>query len=55
MNWKSFNTRLHMKCRKQAWMLFSFAPRDYCDRYGLCGSKGNCDGTQLPLFKGFKP
>ncbi|GKV45901.1 hypothetical protein SLEP1_g52928 [Rubroshorea leprosula] len=42
----------------RTWKLLTFVPNEYCDKYGLCGTNGNCDSTQLPAcqcLKGFKP
>ncbi|GMN61950.1 hypothetical protein TIFTF001_031032 [Ficus carica] len=42
----------------QNWRLYSSAPRDHCDDYGLCGTNGNCIITENPVcqcLKGFKP
>ncbi|XP_057955833.1 G-type lectin S-receptor-like serine/threonine-protein kinase At4g27290 [Malania oleifera] len=43
---------------QQTWQAYSSVPRDYCDRYGLCGANGLCDFSQSPVcqcLKGFKP
>ncbi|GLU23083.1 hypothetical protein SLE2022_391150 [Rubroshorea leprosula] len=42
----------------RTWKLLTFVPNEYCDKYRLCGTNGNCDSTQLPAcqcLKGFKP
>ncbi|KAK0599330.1 hypothetical protein LWI29_004316 [Acer saccharum] len=42
----------------QNWNVYSYAPRDQCDSYGICGAYGNCITTQLPIcqcLEGFKP
>ncbi|XP_037493635.1 G-type lectin S-receptor-like serine/threonine-protein kinase At4g27290 [Jatropha curcas] len=42
----------------RTWELYTFVPRDYCDRYGLCGPYGNCISTESPVcqcLKGFVP
>lgn len=41
-----------------AWKLFTTVPKDYCDKYGLCGAYSNCDVTDLPICQclpGFSP
>lgn len=42
----------------QAWEVYSSAPRDNCDNYGLCGANGICIFTESPVCQclhGFKP
>lgn len=41
-----------------SWKLYSSAPRDYCDTYGLCGANGMCVISDSPVcrcLEGFKP
>ena len=41
------------------WFSFFTAPRDRCDRYGLCGPNSNCDDSQAEFectcLAGFEP
>ncbi|XP_062079007.1 G-type lectin S-receptor-like serine/threonine-protein kinase At4g27290 isoform X2 [Humulus lupulus] len=43
---------------ENSWSLYSSAPIDYCDSYGLCGVNGKCVVSSNPVcqcLKGFKP
>ncbi|GMN65096.1 hypothetical protein TIFTF001_034166 [Ficus carica] len=42
----------------QAWTPYSTAPRDDCDKFGVCGANGNCMINENPIcqcIRGFKP
>ncbi|XP_057959278.1 G-type lectin S-receptor-like serine/threonine-protein kinase At4g27290 [Malania oleifera] len=42
----------------KTWKLYGSVPRDYCDRYGLCGAYGICIINESPVcmcLKGFRP
>ncbi|RVW13886.1 G-type lectin S-receptor-like serine/threonine-protein kinase RKS1 [Vitis vinifera] len=45
--------------REDKWFSFYTAPRDRCDRYGLCGPNSNCDDSQAEFectcLAGFEP
>ncbi|GMN67171.1 hypothetical protein TIFTF001_036234 [Ficus carica] len=42
----------------QAWSPYSKAPRDDCNKYGVCGANENCNINEYPIcqcIRGFKP
>ena len=54
----STRQRLQWVEAQRAWSLFSSAPTDYCNNYGLCGPNGNCIISANPVchcLQGFNP
>ncbi|GMN73371.1 hypothetical protein TIFTF001_053019 [Ficus carica] len=42
----------------QSWSVYASSPRDYCDKYGICGANGNCVISETAVcqcLEGFKP
>ncbi|KAK9940460.1 hypothetical protein M0R45_017121 [Rubus argutus] len=43
---------------EKIWMAYASVPRDFCDKYGLCGANANCIPGESPVCQcpqGFKP
>ncbi|KAG1368224.1 Receptor-like serine/threonine-protein kinase SD1-8 [Cocos nucifera] len=58
MNTSGLVQRFVWPADKQAWALFWWGPRDWCDYYAECGPFGVCNSDQSPVcscLEGFKP
>lgn len=49
MNQTYYRQRYTWNEINQTWVLYATVPRDYCDRYSLCGAYGNCITSASPV------